>query len=162
MAIIATPTRTPSQKRLPVILFIAALVLIAAAGIVVWQVVERREGDAARVVEPAADAPAAVSRPSARVADDRLTVYIVASEEGKAQFERGLAKANANRAAMMEPEITAQVIVVASPAEEEWLVSWANAMRESLGRPVRLVDLRPARGSGSAADTFPTETGFTP
>jgi hypothetical protein len=140
------------SKRLLLTLSIGALVLAVTVSVGAWRALDRSEPDAASVATVTIGATARNAAPLHATAADggRLTVYLVGSStEAGAAYQR-IAADQELRAQNWAPPLNASVFVAGSPDQDRQAGDWVTAVREGLGVPVDVLDLRPARSSGAS------------
>jgi hypothetical protein len=126
-----------------------ALVLLVAAGLLLWQLTRGDEATTpteAELTTPAAPAVAARDQPAP-------TIYLVADQAQADAIQRGLADADAIRAAQGAAPLAASVVLFPSVEAETFF--WSTMGDQALAGqglpPVTVVDLRTPAARGPAA-----------
>ncbi len=157
MSTISVPAPKHSKKNAILMAGSAALVLMAALGLGTWQVLEREDGAATAGTTPGQVERVAVPPPSAAAtADERLTVFIVGSEQQAAALRQSLEYVTDPAGAAIPTASRKIEVVIAGTAEDAAGVQRGldemDNQRQSLGLPgVERVDLRPP-AAGPAGD----------
>jgi hypothetical protein len=143
------PPRRPTRQVGAVVTGIA-LVLLVAAGVVLWQLTQ--DDEATGPTEAVGTTPAA---PAIAARDQPASTYVLVADQAQADaIQRGLDDSDAIRAAQGDAPLTAEVVLLPSAEAETafWLaMAEQETIRGGLGlAPVTVVDLRTSADAGVA------------
>jgi hypothetical protein len=137
------------RKLSPVVIGGAALVLAAVAGVATWQGIAQRDGAQTTATDPVvAQVTTSATQPvsAALLRSDQLTVYMVGSQAEATRVMDTIAEGNRLLDQFGKPAFNADVIVITSAAEEEWVLranAESDSIRASMGLPpMKVIDLR--------------------